>query len=793
MADPTFSDFTQETAPALTDFDIGYRTPFSGGERRTLRSAVLALFKANTTPADIGAATAAQGALADSSVQPGDNITDLTNNAGFITGVAWGAITGTLSNQTDLQSALNAKQASLTIGNLTETTSSVLTVTGGTGAIIGSGLTIQVKQASGSQAGYLSSSDWTTFNAKQAAGNYVTALTGDVTATGPGSVAATLATVNGNVGTFGSATKASVVTVNAKGLVTAASESTVTPAVGSITGLGTGVATALAVNVGSAGAFVTFNGALGTPSSGTVTNLTGTASININGTVGATTPNTVAGTTGIFTGIFNISQGTASQLRIGPSAGTDTGGWITSTAANNLDITSGSKFNSSGLWVATQTDASQIHLGGGNIEFFINGGLTIGNTFTITRQAYFAGNQLFMNTGGAAATPSYSGDNGQTTGMWITPTPGVAFGVSGVGQAQIETNKFYPTTDNALDLGDTSHRFKNLYVGTGATIGIGGTGSTNAILVIDAGSTSGFGAAIRLNRNSVVKWQLGHESGIIGNNSDAFILYDQAASAIGLKYTTATGLAVTGTLTVAGASTFAAISGTTGTFSGDITRQAANGASGALNLNQTGVANWALTNTATSGNLVLSNGFGPVLTFPYGAGFTATFAGALSAQAISGTTGTFSGVLTGNSMVVATALTANSAQALKVIARSGTQDAQIVFFQSDGTTSEGFFNAYVTGLDWYGTNGTRYVTFRNSGIENTVIGATTPAAGSFTTLSATGDITGPGSTYLLKTSAALTNYAAAQIATITNGPTAGNPTKWVAINDNGTVRYLPLW
>lgn len=45
--------------------------------------------------------------------------------------------------------------------------------------------------------------------------------------------------------------------------------------VGGITGLGTGVATALAVNVGSAGAFVTFNGALGTPSSGVATNLTG--------------------------------------------------------------------------------------------------------------------------------------------------------------------------------------------------------------------------------------------------------------------------------------------------------------------------------------------------------------------------------------------------------------------------------------------------------------------------------------------------------------------------------------
>ncbi len=44
--------------------------------------------------------------------------------------------------------------------------------------------------------------------------------------------------------------------------------------VGQITGAGTGVLTALAVNVGSAGAPVTFNGALGTPSSGTLTNCT---------------------------------------------------------------------------------------------------------------------------------------------------------------------------------------------------------------------------------------------------------------------------------------------------------------------------------------------------------------------------------------------------------------------------------------------------------------------------------------------------------------------------------------
>jgi hypothetical protein len=79
-----------------------------------------------------------------------------------------------------------------------------------------SGNTVSITQAGSSSNGYLSSTDWNTFNNKQAAGNYITALTGDATASGPGSAALTLATVNSNIGTFAS------VTVNAKGLVTAA-------------------------------------------------------------------------------------------------------------------------------------------------------------------------------------------------------------------------------------------------------------------------------------------------------------------------------------------------------------------------------------------------------------------------------------------------------------------------------------------------------------------------------------------------------------------------------------------
>ncbi len=59
-----------------------------------------------------------------------------------------------------------------------------------------------------------------------------------------------------------------------------------------------------------------------------------------------------------------------------------------------------------------------------------------------------------------------------------------------------------------------------------------------------------------------------------------------------------------------------------------------------------------------------------------------------------------------------------------------------------------------------------------------------------------GSFAGPlteSSTVLMTTKTAFSNFAAGQTATLTNGPTAGNPTKWVPINDNGTVRYIPAW
>lgn len=75
-------------------------------------------------------------------------------------------LTGTSGSAFNIATSTGTVTFNLPTGNVTESTSSVLTLQGGTAAVIGSGLTIQVKKASSTQDGYLSSADWSTFNNK---------------------------------------------------------------------------------------------------------------------------------------------------------------------------------------------------------------------------------------------------------------------------------------------------------------------------------------------------------------------------------------------------------------------------------------------------------------------------------------------------------------------------------------------------------------------------------------------------------------------------------------------------
>lgn len=56
-----------------------------------------------------------------------------------------------------------------------------------------------------------------------------------------------------------------------------------------------------------------------------------------------------------------------------------------------------------------------------------------------------------------------------------------------------------------------------------------------------------------------------------------------------------------------------------------------------------------------------------------------------------------------------------------------------------------------------------------------------------------GTLTKPGGATLIITNTALNNGSGASTGTLTNAPAIGNPTKWIGIDDNGTVRYVPAW
>jgi hypothetical protein len=301
-------------------------------------------------------------------------------------------------------------------------------------------ITLQVPTASASNRGALSSTDWTTFNNKGSGSVTSVGFTGGIitVATPTTTPAFTIAGTSGGIPYFSTASTWASSAALAAGSLVLGGGAGVTPAT---TATGTGVVTALGVNTGTAGAFVVNGGALGTPSSGTVTNLTGTASININGTVGATTPATgsfttlqanasVNGSSGVLTTNANAGAGAAAAFLANNGTNQSQFGTFGTgySAAGALTANSAYIYNSSGAGVAIVADS------GGTVRIGAGGTTTVA-TFT---SAGING-VLGGTTPAAASVTTLKASTGAAVGNATPGAGGIAFPATAVAVADPNT------------------------------------------------------------------------------------------------------------------------------------------------------------------------------------------------------------------------------------------------------------------------------------------------------------------------------------------------------------------
>lgn len=395
--------------------------------------------------------------------------------------------TGTSIDPYVINSTISGASANTWTGQQTFNSLPIIlgTTTASTALVTDSNKKVVSSATTATELGYVSgvtSAIQTQLNSKQATGSYLTALTGDATASGPGSAAITLSTVNSNVGSVGSSTAIPNFTVNAKGLVTAAGTSAVIAPAGTLTGstLAAGVTASSLTSFGNSPTLVT----------------------PILGVAAATSINKVAITAPATSATITIDDGFALHVTANSTlSGTNTGDQ-TNITGNAATVTTNANLTGPITSVGNATSVTA----GAITNTMLAGNIDLATKVTGILAANNGGagtiNGLLKANGAGIVSQAIAGTNyvipGAAPSVGIVVTEAWAYAVSDettgltTGTSKLTSRAPYAFTPTSVKASVTT-------APTGASLTVdikkNGTSIFTTIISIDAGTTTSIGSA----------------------------------------------------------------------------------------------------------------------------------------------------------------------------------------------------------------------------------------------------------------------------------------------------------